>query len=121
MKLRKNCSEERLIKYGFLKYGTKYINRITLHRYKKSTVIEMVITVEINDEQSYITYDVLTNGDTYIPYYNNKYSKCNLVLRKVRRKVNAEIKKMKESGIIETEPKRTKYKEKKINYITLRF
>ncbi len=113
MKLHKNCNEEKLIQYGFSKYGTKYTYRTTLHRYKNSTVIEMIVTVDINDKDTYITYDVLTNGEIYIPYYNNEYSKYNLVLKKVKRKVNAEIKKLKESEIIETEPKRNKRKKKR--------
>ena len=112
MKLHKNCNEGKLIEYGFSKYGSKYTKRINLHRYKSSTVIEMVITVDVNDNDTYITYDILTNGEIYIPYYNNEYSKYNLVLKKVKRKVNAEIKKLKESEIIESEQRR-KHKSKK--------
>lgn len=113
MKLHKNCNSEKLLEYGFSKYGTKYIHRITLHRYKKSTVIEMITTVELNNEEPYITYDVLTNGENYIPYYNDEYSKHNLVLKKVKRKINAEIKKMKESEIIESEPRKRKNKKER--------
>lgn len=105
MKLHKNCGEERLAEYGFSKYGTRYVYKIPLYRYKKNIVIEMVVTEEIDKEESYVTYDVTTNGDMYVPYYNNEYSLRNIVLRKIKRKVNTEIKKLKESEIIESENK----------------
>lgn len=113
MKLHKNCDGGRLVKYGFSKYGTRYMYKVVLYRYKKDIVIEMLVTAEIGEKENNITYDILGNGEIYVPYYNNEYSKNNFVLRKVKRKINSEIKKLEESEIIEPEPKRYGRKSKR--------
>lgn len=113
MKLQKTCDSEQLLKYGFSKYSTYYLYKVPLYRYKKDTVIEMIITVEFDEKEKYITYDVLTNGEVYVSYYNNEYSKNDIVLRKVKRRINAEIKKLEDGGIIEPEQNRRKRKIKR--------
>ena len=54
----------------------------------------------------------ITTSKTSSTYYNNEYSQKNIVLKKVKRNVNAEIKKLEKGEIIESEPRR-KYKRKK--------
>ncbi len=45
-------------------------------------------------------------------YYNDEYSKRNIVLKKVKRNVNTEIKKLEKSEIIEPEPRRNRKSKK---------
>ena len=112
MKLHKNCNEEKLLEHGFSKYGTRYLYKKSVYRNNNRSIIDLIITVELDEKEKYVTYDVITSGDIYVPYYNDEYSKRNIVLKKVKRNVNTEIKKLEKGEIIESEPRR-KRKSKK--------
>lgn len=112
MKLHKNCNEEKLLEHGFSKYGTRYLYKKSVYRNNNRSIIDLIVTVELDEKEKYVTYDVITNGDMYVPYYNNEYSQKNIVLKKVKRNINAEVKKLEKSEIIESKPRR-KYKRKK--------
>lgn len=112
MKLHKNCNEENLLEYGFSKYGTKYLYKKSVYRYKNKSVIDLIVTIELGEKEKHATYDVISNDNIYVPFYNDEYSKHDLVLKKVKRNVRTEIKKLEKGEIIESEPRR-KYKRKK--------
>lgn len=81
-KLHKNCTTKKLLEYGFKRYGTLFIYNKPVYFYKKEPVIELVITVELSDNTNYVSIDVNSNGGMYVPYYNDEYSKNDIVLKK---------------------------------------
>lgn len=106
MRIHKNCTEEKLLEYGFSKYGTRYLYKKSVYRNSNKGIIDLIVTVNFDEKERCTGYDVITNGNIYVPYYNNEYSKNNIVLKKVRRNVNAQLKKLEKSEIIEPEPRR---------------
>lgn len=112
MKLHKNCTEENLLEYGFSKYGTRYLYKKSVYRYKNKSVIDLLVTIELSEKEKYVTYDVISNDNIYVPFYNDEYSKHDLVLKKVKRNVRTEIKKLEKGEIIESEPRRNRKSKK---------
>lgn len=108
MKLHKECDHNRLIQYGFNKYGSKYTLNLPLYKYKTKPVIELRILVSIEKEENrYVEYEVVecSNENIYIPFYNAEYPgiENNHVLQKVQRKFNEEIRRIVASKIVEEE------------------
>lgn len=100
LKLCKECNHEKLIDFGFRKYGTMYRLTVPIYSYHDMAVISVSFGVSALD--NHIGYDVIDNntGMIYSPYYNNSYSSSgNLVLKKVNRNVNKVIRALEENQI----------------------
>ena len=102
MKLHKNCNHEKLISYGFKKYGSIYRLSLPVHKYKEHIVIECDFEIDLsNNTFSYGVFDNNTQS-SYIPYYDTSYStfKKNTVYKKISKLVDKELKKMINEKII---------------------
>lgn len=96
MKLHKNCNHEKLISYGFKKYGSIYRLSLPVYKYKKHVVVECDFEIDLSNNT--FSYDVFDNNtqSSYIPYYDTSYStfKNNIVYKKISKLVDKELKKM---------------------------
>lgn len=96
-----HCDHNKLIRYGFKKYGMNYKLFIPLYENHKDTIIsaEFLISMESN----YAGYDVmdLCSKTIYVPYYNREYSYRNLVADEVTQTLNRILKDMESKKIIE--------------------
>ena len=105
MNLHKNCNHEKLISYGFRKYGNIYRYNLPIYKYKDKVVIECDFAISLKDNT--FEYEVIDNNteSSYIPYYNQSFSsfKNNIVYKKVSKAFNREIKKMMKESIIKDE------------------
>ena len=102
LKLNSKCNHDKLINFGFKKYGMNYKMFIPLYTSKNETFIEAEFLVSTLD--NYIGYDVIDkNIDMiYSPFYNPEYSggNNNLVLQKVKEKLASILADMSKSQII---------------------
>ncbi len=90
LKLCKECNHDKLVNFGFKKYGTTYRMTIPIYSYHDDVAV-ISVSFYISTLDNYIGYDVIDNntGMIYSPYYNNTYSSSNnFVLRKINRKIN---------------------------------
>lgn len=97
-----SCEHATLIQHGFQKYGNKYILKFPLHKYKKTTVIELNILISTENEKVELEVMDCTTNSLYTPFYNSEYpsKKNNLVLQKVERKANKKVKELIECGVL---------------------
>ena len=100
LKLHKECSDMRLLKYGFVKHGNYYKLNLPLYKYEEKSIIILSLIVSIKD--NYIAYDVIDcNSDMlYAAYYDQEYHKNNKVLQIVNKKLDSIINEMKIRKII---------------------
>ncbi|MBC5688074.1 hypothetical protein H8S37_03880 [Mediterraneibacter sp. NSJ-55] len=107
LKLNKACTHEKLIDYGFKKYGTSYKLIFPLYKYKDIPTISISFLVSFPD--NYIGYDVIDNNSEllYFPYYDSEYSNKNknIVLKKVISGVNKILCDMNRNKIIQYDRK----------------
>ena len=87
LKLHKECTHDKLVKFGFRKYGLSYKLFLPLYKYKTYDVIIVEFLVSTIDH--YIGYDVIDNntGKLYFPYYSNNNNLNNLVLQQITEKI----------------------------------
>lgn len=86
LKLHKECTHDKLVKFGFRKYGLSYKLFLPLYKYKTYDVIIVEFLVSTIDH--YIGHDVIDNntGTLYFPYYSND-NIHNLVKQKITKKI----------------------------------
>ena len=87
LKLHKECTHDKLVKFGFRKYGLSYKLFLPLYKYKTHDVIIVEFLVSTIDH--YIGYDMIDNntGTLYFPYYSNDNNLNNLVLQQITEKI----------------------------------
>lgn len=106
LKLHKECTHDKLIKFGFKKYGLKYKLFLPLYKYKTHDVIIAEFLVSTIDH--YIGYDVIDNntGTLYFPYYSNDGILNNLVKQKIVKKMDEIFEELNNRNIITEYKKR---------------
>ena len=86
-KVNKNITAKQLKEYGFIRISkNEYYYRTSVYRYKKMPLVFMVFTINI-EECPHITIDCETNNHIpFVPFYNDKYSNDNQVLKIIKNK-----------------------------------
>lgn len=83
LKLNKKCTPEKMIDFGFKKYGANYKMFVPLYENSGEKMIEAEVLISPTD--NYIGYDILDvcNKTLYTAYYDKEFSTNNVVLNSV--------------------------------------
>lgn len=100
LELTDEITKQTLRKYGFRFNGMNYEFFKKLGNNISITFIANV--ADNNDDNSFINYKVtdMNTDNPYAPYYTDKYSHDNKVTNKIEKRINTEIEKMINVGLI---------------------
>ena len=70
-----------------------YSLRFPVHKYKKTTVLECEVTVELQTGRVFTNVFNYGTNDIYVPYYNNEYGKYPILV-KINSSIKTQLKKI---------------------------